>query len=325
MADYTQCNTRTAFADGLMDLMAKDPRVVLVSADSIAVFRAAELKEKFPDRVIEAGIAEQNAVLCAAGLATAGFIPFVCTYAGFSTMRACEQMRTFVGYPNLNVKFFGANGGLYSGEREGVTHQFYEDLGIMRSVIGFKVIAPADAAQTIAALNDAYENDGPVYVRIGSGRDITVYDDNTLKTALKADVLCAYGNDALIIGCGGLLHNAKLAAEALKEKDVNVTVVNSACVKPLDEATLLPLMEACKMIVTIEDHNIIGGLGSAVCELAADHPVASRYPLKEGNMPCRVTRLGLRDVYPESGPADEVIVKYGMGVEHIVEAVMGNL
>ena len=309
MLNYTQCNTRTAFADGLMELMAKDPRVVMVSADSIAVFRAAELKEKFPDRIIETGIAEQNAVLAAAGLATAGFIPFVCTYASFSTMRACEQMRTFVGYPNLNVKFFGANGGLYSGEREGVTHQFYEDLGIMRSMIGFKVIAPADAAQTTAALNDAYTTDGPVYVRIGSGRDITVYKDKEPKTAMKADVLLSYGNDALIIGCGGLLHNAKLAAEELKTKGLNVSVVNSACVKPLDEATLLPLIQAAKRIITIEDHNIIGGLGSAVCELAAQKAVK------------HVVKLGLEDVYPESGPADEVVVKYGMGVEHIINAV----
>lgn len=307
-------NTRTAFAGTLEDIMEKDPRVVMVSADSVAVFRAAQLKERFPERVVEVGIAEQNAVAAAAGLASAGMIPFVCTYAGFSVMRACEQMRTYVGYPGLNVKFFGANAGMYSGEREGVTHQFFEDLGILRTVAGFRVIAPADAAQTSRATWDAYLQDGPVYVRIGSGRDIEIYgSESEAPSTGEADILADYGADALIVGCGGMLRSAMDAARSLKEKGVNVTVVNAACVKPLDEKGLLPFMQRSKAIITIEDHNHIGGLGSALCELAAE------------KCPRKIVRMGLEDIYPESGHAEELLIKYGMSADDVERAVMRAL
>jgi transketolase len=305
-------STRIAFVNALEEIMEKDPRVVMVSADSVAVFRAAELKERFPERVIEVGIAEQNAVAAAAGLASAGMIPFVCTYAGFSVMRACEQMRTYVGYPGLNVKFFGANGGMYSGEREGVTHQFFEDLGILRTVSGFRVIAPADAAQTSKGVWDAYNQDGPVYVRIGSGRDIEIYENDAPSTD-KADILADYGTDALIVGCGGVLRSALEAAQSLKDKGINVAVVNSACVKPLDENGLLPLMQRSRATITIEDHNHIGGLGSALCELAAE------------KSPCKIIRMGLEDIYPESGHAEELMIKYGMAAADVERAVMRAL
>ena len=305
-------STRIAFVKALEKIMDEDPRVVMVSADSIAVFRAAELQAKYPGRVVEVGIAEQNAVMAAAGLASADLIPFVCTYAGFSVMRACEQMRTFIGYPGLNVKFFGANGGMYSGEREGVTHQFFEDLGILRTMIGFNVIAPADAAQTGRAVRDAYETDGPVYVRIGSGRDIVIYENEGPATG-KIDILAEYGADALVIGCGGVLRSALEAAGALREKGVNVTVVNAATIKPLDGEGLLPLIKCSRAVVTIEDHNYIGGLGSAVCELTA------------ASYPVWVKRLGIQDVYPESGHAEELLLKYGMGAADVERAVMQAL
>ncbi len=305
-------STRVAFVEALEALMEEDPRVVMVSADSVAVFRAGRLMEKYPDRIVEVGIAEQNAVMAAAGLAAAGMIPYVCTYAGFSVMRACEQMRTFVAYPRLNVKFFGANAGVFAGEREGVTHQFFEDLGILRAVAGFTVIAPADAAQTGKAVKAARDIDGPVYTRIGSGRDPVVYEGEAPFAPGKADVLVRYGEDVLILGCGHVLSNALEAVQALHAVGVGATLVNVSTIKPLDRETLLPLIGRCARLITVEDHNVIGGLGSAVCELVCD---AS---------PRAVVRLGLQDRYPESGFAEELLEKYGMGVSDIVRAALGR-
>ena len=210
-------STRVAFVNALEELFRQDERVVMVSADSVAVFRAGELQKKYPDRTIEAGIAEGSAVMIAAGLASAGLKPYVCAYAGFLTMRALEQMRTFVAYPRLDVKFFGANAGMCAGEREGVTHQFFEDLGIMRSVPGFTVFAPSDADDTFDMVKRAYDTKGPVYCRIGSGRDPIVGQDRLLRS---------YGDDAVIIGCGAPLKDACEAADALKDGGVNATVIS---------------------------------------------------------------------------------------------------
>ena len=289
-------STRTAFVEALTELIEKDDKVVMVSADSVAVFRAAGLQKQYPDRIVECGIAEGSAVMIAAGLASAGMKPFVCAYAGFLTMRAVEQMRTFVAYPHLNVKFFGANAGMCSGEREGVTHQFFEDMGIMRAVPGFTVLAPYDAEDTKQMVFKAYETDGPVYCRIGSGRDPVVGGG-----FVKRD----YGTDALIIGCGAPLADAIEAADALKAEGIGTAVLGVNVIKPLDEQALMPYIERTKKVITIEDHNIYGGLGSAVCEIAGR----------------KVTRLGLQDIYPESGTAQELKVRYGIAAGDVIKAV----
>lgn len=289
-------STRTAFVEALTELIEKDDRVVMVSADSVAVFRAAGLQKRYPDRIVECGIAEGSAVMIAAGLASAGMKPFVCAYAGFLTMRAVEQMRTFVAYPHLDVKFFGANAGMCSGEREGVTHQFFEDVGIMRAVPGFTVLAPYDAEDTKQMVFKAYETDGPVYCRIGSGRDPVVGGGFVKRE---------YGSDALIIGCGAPLADAAEAADDLKAEGINTTVLGVNVIKPLDEKALMPYIEKAGKVITIEDHNIFGGLGSAVCEIAGR----------------KVTRLGLQDIYPESGTAQELKVKYGIAAGDVIKAV----
>ena len=289
-------STRTAFVEALTELIEKDDRVVMVSADSVAVFRAAGLQKRYPDRIVECGIAEGSAVMIAAGLASAGMKPFVCAYAGFLTMRAVEQMRTFVAYPHLDVKFFGANAGMCSGEREGVTHQFFEDVGIMRAVPGFTVLAPYDAEDTKQMVFKAYETDGPVYCRIGSGRDPVVGGGFVKRE---------YGSDALIIGCGAPLADAVEAADDLKAEGINTTVLGVNVIKPLDEKALMPYIEKAGKVITIEDHNIFGGLGSAVCEIAGR----------------KVTRLGLQDIYPESGTAQELKVKYGIAAGDVIKAV----
>ena len=289
-------STRTAFVEALTELIEKDDKVVMVSADSVAVFRAAGLQKQYPDRIVECGIAEGSAVMIAAGLASAGMKPFVCAYAGFLTMRAVEQMRTFVAYPHLNVKFFGANAGMCSGEREGVTHQFFEDVGIMRAVPGFTVLAPYDAEDTKQMVFMAYETDGPVYCRIGSGRDPVVGGGFVKRE---------YGTDALIIGCGAPLADAIEAADALKAEGIGTAVLGVNVIKPLDEQALMPYIERAKKVITIEDHNIYGGLGSAVCEIAGR----------------KVTRLGLQDIYPESGTAQELKVRYGIATVDVIKAV----
>ena len=289
-------STRTAFVEALTELIEKDDKVVMVSADSVAVFRAAGLQKQYPDRIVECGIAEGSAVMIAAGLASAGMKPFVCAYAGFLTMRAVEQMRTFVAYPHLNVKFFGANAGMCSGEREGVTHQFFEDVGIMRAVPGFTVLAPYDAEDTKQMVFKAYETDGPVYCRIGSGRDPVVGGG-----FVKRD----YGTDALIIGCGAPLADAIEAADTLRAEGIGATVLGVNVIKPLDEQALMLYIERAKKVITIEDHNIYGGLGSAVCEIAGR----------------KVTRLGLQDIYPESGTAQELKVRYGIAAGDVIKAV----
>ena len=259
-------STRTAFVGALEELFRQDERVVMVSADSVAVFRAGELKKKYPNRIVEAGIAEGSAVMIAAGLASAGFKPYVCAYAGFLTMRALEQMRTFVAYPHLEVKFFGANAGMCAGEREGVTHQFFEDLGIMRSVPGFTVFAPSDADDTFDMVKLAYSTNGPVYCRIGSGRDPVVGRDRVLRS---------FGNDALVIGCGAPLAAACEAADELQKESIGITVLNNRVIKPLDETFLADYLTKAEKIITVEDHNAVwcldrrrpcgryGGLGSA--------------------------------------------------------------
>ena len=289
-------STRVAFVQALESLMEKDERVVMVSADSVAVFRAQALQKKYPNRIVECGIAEGSAVMIAAGLAAAGFKPYVCAYAGFLTMRACEQMRTFVAYPHLDIKFFGANAGMCSGEREGVTHQFFEDIGIMRAIPGFTVLAPSDADDTIRMVHKAYGTPGPVYCRIGSGRDPVVGTEAVLR---------AYGDDALIIGCGAPLAEACKAADELRGQGTNITVLNCNVLKPLDEAFLMPYIRRAGKVITAEDHNVCAGLGGAVCEIAGR----------------AVRRIGLMDRYPESGTADELKHKYRIDAEEMIKAV----
>lgn len=170
--------TREAFAAALIELAQQDARTMFVSADSLKAMRATAFAEQFPDRYVECGISEQDAILVASGLASCRLVPFVGTYGGFMTMRACEQMRTYCAYPNMNVKFIGINGGLLGGEREGVTHQFIEDLGIVRAIPNITVLTPADAEQVYGAVKAAMEIDGPVYIRCASGREPSVYTDD---------------------------------------------------------------------------------------------------------------------------------------------------
>jgi transketolase len=305
-----QRSTRVAFTEALMEMAGENPDILLVSSDSLKVFRADAFAAAYPARIVEVGISEQNAVGVAAGLASAGSMPFVATYAGFLTMRACEQMRTFVAYPGLNVKFFGANAGIYMGEREGVTHQFFEDLGILRTIPGFVVVSPADAGQLKHAMRAVAAVKGPCYIRVGSGRDPVIFSEDAPFELGKARILKEYGRDVALFSCGHMLGRTLQAAESLRALGVGAAVVEVHTLKPLDTAGIAEALGGCRAAVTVEDHNVIGGLGSAVCETAAQF------------CPRRVERVGLQDVYPESGPAEEVLDAYGMAVQDIVNAAV---
>jgi len=301
-------NTRIAVTETLMELAAKDSNIALVCADSLLVLKAKPFVDEYPDRFFDVGIAEQNAVCCAAGMASCGLIPFVATYAGFITMRACEQVRTFVAYPGLNVKLIGANGGIGSGEREGVTHQFFEDLGILRTISGITIVVPADAGQVREAVKAVAYTKGPAYIRIGSGRDPVVFEEYVPFELGKARILRKAGRDVVIFANGFILPRVLQAAEELEQKGIKATVVEVHTLKPLDNERIANVLDECGAAVTVEDHNIIGGLGSAIAEVIAEE------------VPVPLVRVGLRDTFPRSGATEELLDHYHIGVKDIVGA-----
>lgn len=301
-------STREAAMKAILELARQDEKIVIVSPDAVAAARAVPFQKEFPDRVIEVGIAEQDAVDVAAGLATTGMKPIVISYAGFLTMRACEMIRTFVAYPGLNVKFIGLNGGMLGGEREGVTHQFYEDVGILRSMPGVKIITPADAGQAYQAAHAMMEQDGPVYLRLGSGREPEVFPDETPFTFGKIREVIHNGDDVAVFASGFIMDRAIEAVGRLEEEGIHATLVDVSTVKPLDSKGVAAVLEKCDCAVAVEDHNYFGGMSSAICEVACHFH------------PCKVRRLGLRDVYPRSGKAAELLDAYGLSVQDIVDA-----
>jgi transketolase len=301
-------STREAFIAGLMEVAAVDPKICLVFADSLKAARAVPFTEKFPDRWFDVGICEQNAAAFAAGLASAGFKPFFNTYGGFITMRACEQVRSFVAYPHLNVKFVGLNGGMYGGEREGVTHMIFEEFGILRSIAGMEIVVPADAGQVRKATIALAQRPGPAYMRIGSGREPVIFEESMDFQFGKARVLRDYGTDAAIFALGPILKRAILAADALAKEGVLTTLVEVHTLSPLDVDTIAEVLRSTRAAVTLEDHNINGGLGSAIAEVIAERE------------PACLTRLGLHD-FAESGDAELLFDHFGMGVAHVMSAV----
>ncbi len=301
-------STREAAMKAILELAEQDDKIVVVSPDAVLAGRVVPFLTKFPDRVIEVGIAEQDAVDVAAGLATTGMKPIVISYAGFLTMRACEMIRTFIAYPGLNVKLIGLNGGMLGGEREGVTHQFYEDVGILRSMPGVKILTPADAGQVYQAAKAMMEQEGPVYLRLGSGREPEVFPEDTPFHFGKIREVVRYGDDVAVFASGFIMNRAIEAVEQLKAEGIQATLIDVSTVKPLDSKGVAAVLERCGCAVAIEDHNYFGGMSSAICEVACHF------------YPCKVRRLGLRDVYPRSGHAAELLDAYGLSVRDMVDA-----
>lgn len=299
-------STRIGFRDALMQLAQERDDIVFVSTDSLKVVKGEPFLERWPERVVELGISEQNGVTVCAGLASTGLIPYICTYAGFMTMRACEQMRTFVGYPKLKVRFVGANGGLHGGNREGVSHQFIEDIGILRTIPGYTILCPADGGQVKQAMLASVDVEGPVYIRIGSGREEQVFPSDTPFPLGKIRTMVDHGDDVALFSHGFVLPRVLEAANRLKELGIGAKVVEVATIKPLDRTGISSILAKTKCAVTIEDHTVVGALGSAIAELIAEET------------PARLIRLGLQDCYGESGYPDELLDAYGMSIGDVV-------
>jgi transketolase len=300
--------TREAFASAITELCEKDRRYQIISADSMKAARLTEFAKKYPECFVEVGIAEQCAVNVAAGLASAGLIPFVATYCGFLTMRACEQIRTFVAYPGLDAKFIGFNAGMLGGEREGVTHQFYEDIGIMRSIPGITIVCPADDTQVYQATKAVAETNGPCYMRLGSNREPRVFEGDIPTFELgKIRILRDYGNDVAVFTYGFVIDRAIKAADELKSQGIGMKLVEVHTINPLDVQGICGVLKKCGKAITFEDHFINGGLGSAIAEVIAQE------------VPAKLIRIGLTE-FPGSGSPDDLLKMYGIDTEDIITA-----
>ncbi|HEY4494828.1 MAG TPA: transketolase C-terminal domain-containing protein [Candidatus Paceibacterota bacterium] len=301
--------TRDGYGKGLVELGEKDDRVVVLCADLAESTRSHWFKEKFPERYIELGVAEQNMATIAAGLANYGKIPFISSYAVFSPGRNNEQIRTTVALNNMPVKIAGAHAGISVGP-DGATHQALEDIALMRVQPNMTVIVPCDAIETRKATIASVDCcSGPVYLRFGREKSPVFTTEKTPFEIGKAIVL-REGKDLTIVGCGALLYNALLAAEELSKEGIEAAVINSHTIKPLDVATILNSVKKTKAVVTVEEHQVAGGLGSAIAEALSQH------------FPAPQEFIGVHDRFGESGEPDELIEAFGMGVKDIKAAVL---
>ena len=289
---------RNAFGNALVEAGERNPDVVVLDADINPATMASYFLERFPERFIQVGVAEQNLMGVAAGLATMGFIPFATTFACFASRRACDQVAISIAYPKLNVKILGGYPGLFVG-KNGATHQSLEDIAIMRSIANMVVIQPADATETKAAVHFACEHDGPVYLRVGRDPVPPVVPDD-YKFELGKSYLVKDGGDVTIVGCGAVLEDVVEAAASLEKKGISARVINMSSIKPVDEDALVKAAEETGKIVTVEAHNIIGGLGGAVAEVLSE------------KMPVKIRRMGVRDVFGKSGTNEEMKKKFGI-------------
>jgi transketolase len=297
---------REVFGTYLSDLADQNSNILVLDGDLANSTRADIFADRHPDRFLEMGIAEQNMMGTAAGLATVGFIPFISTFAAFAVKRAADQVRVVVAQPNLNVKITGGYSGILTG-KTGKTHQSVADLAVMRALPHMTVVAPADGNELRSVLRAACEHDGPWYIRLTRDPAPTIFDESYKFEPGKAVVL-REGKDVTIISTGVQTVRALEAAEMLEGKGVSAYVLHVPCLKPLDEDAIVDAATATGFVVTAEDHSIVGGLGGAVAEVLGE-----RHPTP-------MTRIGWRDVYGESAPDEPLLEKYGLTPRHIVEA-----
>ncbi len=305
--DLKKVATRDGYGEGLVLAGEENENVVVLSADLTKSTRSHLFKEKFPERFIEVGVAEQNMASLASGMASEGKIPFISSYAVFSPGRNNEQIRTTISYNNANVKIAGAHAGISVGP-DGATHQSLEDISLMRVQPSMTVVASCDAEETKKATLKSSRYNGPVYLRFARNKTPVFTTFNTPFEIGRAEVF-KDGKDTVIIGCGPLLYNGLKSALELEEEGVSVAVINSHTIKPLDEETILEYVRKTGAVVSIEEHQVSGGLGGAISELLA----------KENPTP--IEFIGVKDSFGESGEPEELINKYGLGVESIKKAV----
>ncbi len=308
MSEVKKIATRESYGNALVEMGAKYDNLVVLDADLAAATKTGTFKKVYPERHIDCGIAECNMVGIAAGLATTGKIPFVSSFAMFAAGRAFEQVRNSVGYPKLNVKIGATHAGISVGE-DGATHQCNEDIALMRTIPGMVVINPSDDIEAKAAVAAAIEHDGPVYLRFGRLAVPVINDNPDYKFELGKGVLLKEGKDVTIVATGLCVCEAVEAAKKLAEDGIDAEVINIHTIKPLDEDLIVASAKKTGKVVTVEEHSVIGGLGSAVCDTLC------------AKAPTPVLKVGIQDVFGESGAAVKLIHKYGLDAEGIYEKV----
>ena len=304
--------TRESYGNALVELGGEHENLVVLDADLAAATKTGMFKKAFPDRHIDCGIAEANMTGVAAGMSTCGFVPFVSTFAMFAAGRSYEQVRNSIGYPHLNVKIGATHAGISVGE-DGATHQCNEDIALMRAIPGMVVINPADDIEARAAVKAAYEYVGPVYLRFGRLAVPVINDGADYKFEIGKGVTLREGSDCSIIATGLCVSEALAAADTLAEQGIHAEVINIPTIKPLDEELVVKTAKKTGRVFTVEEHSIIGGLGAAVAETLGE------------KCPTKITRIGVNDVFGESGPAKELLHKYELDAESIYKKVKGFL
>ncbi|QQY80039.1 transketolase [Keratinibaculum paraultunense] len=297
--------TREAYGEALKELGGKNKDIVVLDADLSGSTKTAIFAKAYPDRFFNVGIAEQNLMATAAGLATTGKIPFASTFAVFATGRAFEIVRTSICYPKLNVKIAATHAGLTVGE-DGATHQALEDLSLMRSLPNMVVLSPADAVEAKQCVYKAVEHIGPVYIRLGRSKVPVIFDED-YKFEIGKGVKLREGEDITLIATGVMVAKALSAAEILAEEGISARVINMSTIKPIDKDIIIKAAKETKGIVTIEEHTIIGGLGSAVSEVVSQES------------PTYVERIGTMDTFGESGDGESLLEKYGLNEQNIIK------
>jgi transketolase len=304
--------TRDSYGAALAELGREHEDLIVLDADLAAATKTGVFKKEFPERHIDCGIAECNMAGIAAGLATCGKIPFMSSFAMFAAGRAFEQVRNSIGYPHLNVKIGATHAGISVGE-DGATHQCNEDIALMRTIPGMVVINPSDDIEARAAVKAAYEYKGPVYMRFGRLAVPIINDGEDYKFEIGKGVQLKDGRDLTIVATGLTVAPALEVAKKFDDEGISVRVINIHTIKPLDEDIIVKAAEETGRIFTVEEHSIIGGLGSAVCEVLAE------------KAPVKVTRLGVMDTFGESGPAKELLTKYKLDADGIYESINSRL
>ena len=310
MSDVVKIATRESYGNALVELGKAHDDLVVLDADLAAATKTGIFKKEFPDRHIDCGIAECNMMGIAAGIATTGKVPFASTFAMFAAGRAFEQVRNSIGYPQLNVKIGATHAGISVGE-DGATHQCNEDIALMRTIPGMTVIVPSDDIEAKAAVFAAYEHKGPCYLRFGRLAVPVINDKPDYKFELGKGVVLREGKDVTIIASGLPVSNCLEAAEKLSADGIDAEVINIHTIKPLDEELVIASAKKTGKVVVVEEHSVIGGLGSAVCDCLSE------------KLPTRVMKIGINDVFGESGPAVELVKKYGLDADSIYEKVKG--
>ena len=301
--------TRESFGKALVELGRKNENVVVLTADLAGATKTSLFEKEFPDRFINVGIAEQNMIGISAGLATTGKIPFASTFAMFAAGRAYDQIRNSVAYPKLNVKICGTHAGVTVGE-DGATHQMLEDLSLMRSIPNMTVLCTSDDVQTKWAIKEMVKIDGPVYIRLARVATPVIYDENQ-NFEIGKMVQIGDGTDATVFATGVEVAEALKAKEELEKENINIRVVDVHTIKPIDREMIIKCAKETKKLITIEDHSIIGGLGTAVCEVLAEE-----YPTK-------VIRMGMKDEFGKSGKAEQLLKYFKLDSEAIIEEIKG--